>query len=132
MVVRLDMIFPKPGDPNAVTFWGWVMVVGPVLACVTIFRLVLTYRYGVGNRHYEGDTAQFGPRYVTALALIERLADAYPPGALVTVHYDPDAPGTSVLDSSDEMAREDWWHVWFFLVAPIAFSIGATIVTALS
>jgi hypothetical protein len=87
------------------------------------YRLALAYRYEVGGQEYEGDTVQFGPRRVTAQDLIERLADKYPAGAQVTVHYDPDDPATAVLETSDEMARQNQWQVWVLLAVPFGLSI---------
>jgi hypothetical protein len=97
----------------------------------TFYRLALIYRYDVGGRDYEGDTVEFGPPRVTNQDLIERLAAKYPVGAPVTVHYDPDAPGDSVLETSDEMARQNMWQVWFFLGMPIVVSILSSIVNSL-
>jgi len=208
--VHLGKLVPKPGDPNEVAFWEWVMMVGPVLACVlplvaggwlgafddfrwidrpvtflqaitilgtmcfpfaayfavrrrwneararasvawptvpgkverskvetrqtarsgTFYRLALVYRYEVGGQDYEGDTVEFGPRFVSDQDFIEDLAAKYPVGTPVTVHYDPDAPGDSVLETSDEMARQNMWQVWLLLGAPIVFSIVAAIVNS--
>jgi hypothetical protein len=94
----------------------------------TYFRLVIDYRYEVGGRDYEGDTVQFGPPRVTGQGLIERLADKYTAGAQVTVHYDPDDPRNAVLETSDAMARQDAWQIWFLLVAPIPYSLLCEIV----
>jgi hypothetical protein len=95
---------------------------------MTYFRLVIDYRYEVGGRDYEGDTVQFGPPRVTGQELIERLADKYTAGAQVTVHYDPDDPRKAVLETSDAMARQDAWQIWFLLVVPIPFSLLVAIV----
>jgi uncharacterized protein DUF3592 len=87
------------------------------------YKLALGYRYEVDGRRYAGDTVQFGPARVTAWELIESLADKYPAGAQVTVHYDPDDPGSSVLETADEMAQQNQWQIWAFCAAPIVLSI---------
>ena len=46
---------------------------------------------------------------------------------MVTVHYNPRAPEDAVLETSDEMAAQNVWRVWFFLGMPIVFSILAAI-----
>ncbi len=86
-------------------------------------RLMLAYRYEVGGRRYEGDRVQFGPQWVSSLALIERLAAKYPARAQVTVRYDPGAPDTAVLETSDDMAGQNFWPVWWFLAAPFVLSL---------
>jgi hypothetical protein len=95
------------------------------------YKLALSYRYDVDGNGYEGDTAQFGPRRVTAQELIEELAQKYPAGQKVTVHYDPDDPATAVLETSDEMARQNQWQIWFFLAAPLGISIVVAIKNSL-
>ena len=98
----------------------------------TNYRLALAYRYQVGGRDYEGDRVEFGPRRVDSQDLIERLAEKYPAGAQVTVHYDPDDPANAVLETSEEMARQNQWAVWFLLATPIVGSVVAAIANAWS
>jgi hypothetical protein len=93
-------------------------------------RLTLSYRYEVDGREYEGDMAQFGPPRVTNRDLIEGLVAKYPAGAAVTVHYNPDAPEIAVLETSDEMAWQNAWQVWFLFGVPIVFSLIAAVVNA--
>jgi hypothetical protein len=71
---------------------------------------------------------QIGPARVTAEELVERLADRYPVGAQVTVHYDPADPSDAVLETSDEMARQNAWQIWVLLGAPIVISALVAIV----
>jgi hypothetical protein len=86
------------------------------------YKLALRYRYEVGGTSYDGDRVQFGPARVTARELIETLAAKYPPGAQVNIHYDPNAPSMAVLETSDEMAQQDRWRIWFFFAGPFLLS----------
>lgn len=90
---------------------------------MVMWRLALSYGYRVSEIGYQGDAVQFGARYVSSKELIFTLAKKYPPGAAVTVHYDPDDPATSVIETSDEMARQNRWQVWFCFLTPIVISI---------
>jgi|SRR5579862_6309232 hypothetical protein len=109
----------------------WPTVPGTVLAdeverrqgpFLMFYKLMLRYRYEVGGNSYEGDRIQFGPARVTAKQLIEMLAEKYPPGAQVNVHYDPNDPSTAVLETSEEMAQQNRWRIWFFFAGPFLFS----------
>jgi hypothetical protein len=93
-----------------------------------LFRLVLSYRYEIGRDGYDGDMAMFGPSWLTSRKSTEALAQKYPVGAKVTVHYDPEDPKTAVLDVSDAIAQENNWRVWLFLGFPFAFTIIVAIV----
>ncbi len=86
------------------------------------YKLTLSYRYEVGGTSYEGDRVQFGPARVAERELIERLETKYPPGAQVNVHYDPNDPSTAVLETSDEMAQQNRWRIWFFFGGPFLLS----------
>jgi hypothetical protein len=91
------------------------------------YRLAIAYRYEVDGKKHDGDTVEFGPRSITDRDIIARLADQYAAGKIVTVHYNPRAPEDAVLETSDEMAAQSAWRVWFFLGVPIVFSILAAI-----
>jgi hypothetical protein len=88
-----------------------------------MYKLVLNYGYQVADRVYQNDLVQFGPRWVKAKDLIEDLAKKYPAGATATVHYDPDDPETSVLETSFEMAAQNSWQLWCYFGAPFVISI---------
>jgi hypothetical protein len=88
-----------------------------------LHKLSLSYSYRVAGNAYEGNAVQFGPHYVNSRALIETLARKYPHGAAVTVHYDPGDPGASVLETSDQMARQNRWQIWAFFLTPILLSV---------
>jgi uncharacterized protein DUF3592 len=88
-----------------------------------LWRLALSYSYRVSENSYRGDAVQFGAKYVSSKELIQAQAKKYPPGAAITVHYDPDDPGTSVIETSDEMARQNSWQIWLYFLTPIVISI---------
>jgi uncharacterized protein DUF3592 len=90
---------------------------------MVLWRLALSYSYRVSGIWYRGDAVQFGAKYVSSRELIETQAKKYAPHAAVTVHYDPDDPGTSVIETSDEMARQNSWQIWIYFLAPIVISI---------
>jgi hypothetical protein len=94
------------------------------------YRLAIAYCYEVDGRTYQGDTVQFGPPRITDRELIEKLADKYPAGKDVTVHYNPYAPEDAVLETSDEMAAQNGWRVWFFIGGPILVGIVTAIKNA--
>ena len=126
-------------EARARTSVGWPTVPGVVeqskveknsAAAGTLYRLALRYRYQVDGAAQFGNRAMFGPVRVSNQDLIESLADRFSVGAQVTVHYDPGDPATAVLDTSDELARQNQWQVWLFLALPIALSILVAIVNA--
>jgi hypothetical protein len=86
------------------------------------YKLALRYRYEVGGISYDGDRVQFGPARVAARELIAKLATKYPPGARVIVHYDPNDPSAALLETSDEMAQQNRWRIWFFFIGPFFLS----------
>jgi hypothetical protein len=60
----------------------------------------LSYDYEVGGRSYVGHQVSWstGGGSSTAAATAQELAEKYPPGADVTVYYDPKHPATAVLE----------------------------------
>jgi hypothetical protein len=95
-----------------------------------LWRLALSYGYEVSGIWYQGDAVQFGPKYVSSKELIFEHAKKYAAGTAVAVHYDPDDPATSVLEISDEMARQNSWQIWGYFLAPIVISIVVAIKNA--
>jgi len=75
-----------------------------------------------------GCSAMFGPSWLTSKTSTEALAQKYPAGAKVTVHYDPEDPQTAVLDVSDAIAQENNWRVRLFVIFPFAFTVMVAIV----
>ena len=60
----------------------------------------IRYDYEVNGRHYVGRRVSWrvGRGTSTADATAQELAERYPPGADVTVYYDPHRPATAVLE----------------------------------
>jgi len=65
---------------------------------VHLKRLRLTYSYEVDGRKYEGSRVSMLADYVNAPT--RRDVEKYATGHQVTVHYDPQAPTTAVVDTS--------------------------------
>ncbi len=63
-------------------------------------------------------------------ALLEALANKYPPGARVTVHYDPSDPTTAVLETSDALARRMDYRFWPLVIGPLVASVVVGIINA--
>lgn len=76
----------------------------------TMYKPSVLYTYEVNGRQYQGDRLRLG---VVASATFpwaaRRTAARYPVGREVTVYYDPDSPGESVLRP---------WS-WFHLIPPL-------------
>jgi hypothetical protein len=111
----------------------WPTVPGFVQSCwiekrltglpLLVYKLALSYSYRVSGNEYKGNAVQFGPNYVKSKEIIEALEKKYPSGSAVTVHYDPGDPGTSVIETSDEMARQNRWQIWAYFLTPILISV---------
>jgi hypothetical protein len=71
------------------------------------YTLDFSCDYAVGGRGYRLRDVQFGTGRVSSRKLIEGFAEKYPVGSSVEVRYDPDDPQIAVLESSDEMARNN-------------------------
>jgi hypothetical protein len=89
---------------------------------IMFYKLALRYHYEVGGISHEGDRVQFGPARVAAKELIATLAEKYPPGAQVNVPYDPNDPSTAVLETSEEMTKQNRWRIWFLFIGPFFLS----------
>ncbi len=83
---------------------SWPTVSGEVVSSdVTGSRAIhpnVAYRYSVNGREYDGVSdigmPGFGNRR-SRLETAEIIAHEYPPGTIVTVHYNPDSPAESSL-----------------------------------
>jgi hypothetical protein len=89
----------------------------------TVYNLAVSYSYTVGGLAYDGDTVEFGPKWVPDEGLIDRLARKYPARTAVTVHFDPAAPDRAVLETAEDMAFQGMSKVWILLGAPLAFTL---------
>ena len=83
----------------------------------------LVYRYEVNGRSYESDRLAFGFPRSMSREEAQQFVEAHPVGGAVTVHYDPQQPGESVIQRDVPTWR------WFMLVAILPFvAIGALLV----
>jgi hypothetical protein len=60
----------------------------------------VAYAYEAAGSTYKNDLTAFGLSPLESRGDAERMLRGYPKGAPVRVHYDPDDPGTSVLQST--------------------------------
>jgi len=58
----------------------------------------VTYEYTASNQHYESYTIKFGENSYSSRRKAEGITSGYPVGKEVTVYYDPQDPGRSVLE----------------------------------
>lgn len=64
-----------------------------------MYHARVSYRFTANGRELIGDRAYFGGFDRTTWSVFARnIVAKYPPGALVTVHYDPDRPEQAVLE----------------------------------
>lgn len=86
----------------------------------TRFRSRVIYTYRVGGQTYASDRVAFGAITSANLrSLVSGIAQRYPEGAPVTVHYDAASPTSAVLER--RLGGE--WLLWVLIVALVA---GAT------
>lgn len=64
----------------------------------------ITYRYTVGGKGYINDEFSYWDAGSSDVDEARGIVRQYPPGRQVVVHYDPDDPGTSVLQSGLELS----------------------------
>lgn len=62
------------------------------------YRPEVAYQYTVGNRQHESYTIKFGENSYSSRGRAEDIAATYAVGRQVTVYYDPEQPGRSVLE----------------------------------
>ncbi|HEU4322478.1 MAG TPA: DUF3592 domain-containing protein [Roseiflexaceae bacterium] len=70
------------------------------------FRPVVSYRYRVAGREYNGATYRLHPPTLDTRAEAERVVASYALGSSATVFYNPDAPGEAYLAASFLTARD--------------------------
>jgi len=86
----------------------------------------LEYDYTVAGREHRGDCYEFIERGRGNRLEIESIIDRYPVGSELTVHYDPDDPGSSVIKRGEPAAM----GIPFFL-GFVAIIVGGVIVLAM-
>lgn len=85
--------------------------------------LNVTYSYEIDGRAFTGERLAFAPRLLKPGATLDALVRKYQPGASIDVHYDPQFPLESVLETGDELARQRNWKVVGLFAAPFAITV---------
>jgi hypothetical protein len=67
------------------------------------------YEYYLNNVRHEGDVIAFGELVPQSYSEAEARIQAYPPGATVTVHYDPNDPEIATLETSVNVSLKRYW-----------------------
>ena len=67
------------------------------------WRVELSYTYTLGERRFRGSRFRPSGSLVNSEAEARRIADSYPAGSQVTVHYDRDHPTSSALKTGLEL-----------------------------
>lgn len=88
-----------------------------------VWALDVQVAYTVEGRTYTSETLGFAPRFVGNKDLVFRLAEKYPKGAVVRIHYDPASLDVAVLETSDELARSNSWRFWSVFAAPFLVAL---------
>lgn len=88
-----------------------------------VWALDVQVAYTVEGRTYTSETLGFAPRFVGNKDLVFRLAEKYPKGAVVRIHYDPASLDVAVLETSDELARSNSWRFWPVFAAPFLVAL---------
>jgi hypothetical protein len=78
-----------------------------------VWSPVVEYSYRVAGRDYHGSRIAFGGDVAGSRDFAQAIADRYPAGHQVIVHFDPDNPGVAVLEPRVAFA----WLTLFFTVA---------------
>ena len=98
---------------RAIAAKSWPQTRGRVVASETTTLYapapVVRFRYTVDGEEYESDKIQFGRLSSWTGETAQGVAARYPVGAEVWVHYDPDDPGTAVLELGHDAARRGVW-----------------------
>jgi len=76
---------------------------------------VVSYRYTVERQEYFGHRINFGDNLCRSKSDAEKIANAYPEGKTIQVHFDPDSPEDAAINVSRTEAGT--WSV--FIVALI-------------
>ena len=85
----------------------------------TLYMPVVEYSYSVGGRDFSSRSIWDGTEVSGSRDHAQRIADRYPVGRTVTVHYDPSAPGKAALEVGGN------WH-WAMLAGEtVAFAVAA-------
>ena len=93
----------KRADEAAARSHDWPTVTGRVVQNMLVTTYgrhapVVAYAYSVDGRDYRRSRIRFGNYTNMNKADAEAILARYPDGGPVEVHYDPDEPGTAVLE----------------------------------
>lgn len=67
--------------------------------CQTYYNLVLEYSYSVSGKSYMGNMLSLSSSSSTSYNYVYGIINQYPPGANVTVYYNPSNPSQAVLQT---------------------------------
>ena len=81
----------------------------------TTYKPVVQYQYSIMGQKYNGDRVTFGSVSYDYNTAAKKIA-AYPQGASVIVHYDPNDPSKAVLEAKSASG-------WIFLVLGVIFVV---------
>ncbi len=78
----------------------------------------IEYAYTVAEKKYLGWRITWAPEAITDMPKTDaqKLADQYPTGKIVTVHYDPANPTITVLDTSVSLRVHTPWIIGVLLI----------------
>lgn len=65
-----------------------------------MYHAEVVYRYKVSGRAYSSDLVEFGEFDTEDPSDAQEIANRYPEGISVQVHYDPQSPDISVLETN--------------------------------
>jgi Protein of unknown function (DUF3592) len=84
---------------------------------------LIRFRYIVNGQLYEKNSWQFGRSNFGSLRRAKMIANQFPVGTKVHVHFDPDDPEIAVFDSGDGAARRGIWVGASLFAAPFALCL---------
>jgi hypothetical protein len=65
----------------------------------TTYGATIQYNYAVAGQSYEGNRRTFSEVRTSSRRRAEQILQKYPQGSAISVHYDPDNPAESVLET---------------------------------
>jgi hypothetical protein len=83
----------------------------------------VAYAYEAAGSNYTNDLTAFGLAPLETRAEAEQMLRGYPKGGAVRVHYDPDDPGTSVLQSAGGWAFKALGAALVLTLTPFVIAI---------
>lgn len=99
---------------DAVESYGWPEVQGRIESSEvashsgsegTMYTASVRYSYQLDGVEHRSSAISFGEYSSGSSGAARRIVKRYPPGATVSVHVDPSAPGVSVLEPGIKMAN---------------------------